>query len=166
MWATRRPPGNPSVVPAAHTDHTHLQESPGRKQQIYQKLEGDRKQTGGLFGSRASTARLNIHQHHLPSCTRFNSRFKASDLALSLDDLIFYRLPLGATRGGPSAFEEQAEDLLRDRGVVLRLPPFISEAVFLKRGPVPSGEPSMRMKQMSHYSSFQCIPARLILTSS
>lgn len=130
MWVTCRPPGSPLVVPAAHTDHTHLQESPGRKQQIYQKLQGDRKQTGGLFGSETSTVRLNIHQHHLPSCTLFNSRFKASKLAPSLEDLNFYRLPLGATDSGPSAFEERTVDLLRDRGVVLRLPLFISVCSF------------------------------------
>lgn len=35
-----------------------------------------------------------------------------------------------------------------------------------KRGPLPSREPSIRMKQMSHYGSFQSVPARLILLSS
>lgn len=35
-----------------------------------------------------------------------------------------------------------------------------------KRGPLPSREPSIRMKQMSHYGSFQSVPARLILLFS
>lgn len=77
--------------------------------------------------------------------------------------LSFPRRPCERPPTVQMSLKRRAEDLLRDRRVVLRPLPFIA---FLKRGPLPSGEPSIRMKQMSHYGSLQCVPARLILPSS
>lgn len=81
---------------------------------------------------------MNIHQHHLPSCTAFNSSFKYMEappvcvcvcvLARCLEDFICSERP----RQAESFLNQRADDLLRDGGVVLRPP----SAASLKRGPL------------------------------